>query len=268
MNSKILLFLLALSFFITPAFSQTQPLISISTSSNSYEAGETIVIAGEVATVILDTPVTISIFQELKLIQIAQLQVAQDGTFTHTIIAEGPQWKNEGEYVIRAQYGEGNVAEVSFQFFKKYSSQDTSNTFEVDAGSSGTFDVEYTIRGGIIKDMIVDSDIFALIVIIDSGGDGSITLDLPRSSIEAKKSDGSDDIFIILIDGIEVPYQESQTSDNTRTITVEFEEGDSDIEIIGTFIIPEFGTITSLILVLSIISMIIVSTNRKLLAKI
>jgi len=116
-----------------------------------------------------------------------------------------------------------------------------------------------------VKDMIVDSEIFALIVIIESTGDGSVTLDLPREFIDATKSDGSDDLFIILIDGIEVIYDESITNENTRTITIQFEQGDSDIEVIGTFIIPEFGTIASLILAVSIISVIILSTKKKIL---
>jgi len=79
-----------------------------------------------------------------------------------------------------------------------------------------------------------------------------------------KKTDKSDDDFIILIDGMEVNYDESITNENTRTITIQFEQGDSDIEIIGTFIIPEFGTIASLILAVSIISVIILSAKKKM----
>ena len=211
--------------------------ISLSLSNSSYEEGETIVISGKVSTIIFDAPMTINIFNQGNLIEIAQLVVAQDGSFTHTILAQGPQWQNEGDYTVRASYGEGNIAEANFEFFKQIAIADTSDFFEVNAGSSGTFDVEYIIRGGTVKDMIVDSQIFALIVVIESTGDGSLTVDLPRESIDATKSDGSDDLFIILIDGIEVIYDEAITNENTRTITIQFEEGDSDIKIMGTFII-------------------------------
>jgi len=262
-NPKVFFFVIILFFFTTPSFAQ-EPLLSVNVSNNSFEEGETIVISGKVSTIILETPVTIQIFNEGNLIEIAQLVIAQDGSFTHTIIAQGPQWQNEGDYTVRALYGEGNIAETNFEFFKELTIIDTSDFFEVDAGSSGTFDIEYIIRGGTVKDMIVDSEIFALIVIIESAGDGSLTLDLPRESIDATKSDGSDDLFIILIDGIEVIYDESITNENTRTITIQFEEGDSDIEVIGTYIIPEFGTIASLILAFSIISVIILSTKKKM----
>ena len=263
MNSKIFFFVIILFFFTTPSFAQ-EPILSVNVSNDSFEEGDTIVISGKVTTIILDTPVNIQIFNVGNLIDIAQLVVAQDGSFTHTILAEGPQWQSEGDYTVRAAYGEGNIAEASFEFFKQIAITDTSEFFEDDDGSSGTFDVEYIIRGGTVKDMIVDSEIFALIVIIESIGDGSLTVDLPRESIDATKSDGSDDLFIILIDGIEVIYDEAITNENTRTITIQFEQGDSDIEIIGTFIIPEFGTIASLILAVSIISVIILSTKKKM----
>jgi predicted secreted protein with PEFG-CTERM motif len=262
-NSKIFFFVIILFFFTTPSFAQ-ESILSVNVSNDSFEEGDTIVISGKVSIIILETPVTIQIFNEGNLIEIAQIVVAQDGSFTHTILAEGQLWQNEGDYTVRAAYGEGNIAEASFEFFKQIAITDTSEFFEVDAGSSGTFDVEYIIRGGTVKDMIVDSEIFALIVIIESAGDGSLTLDLPRESIDATKSDGSDDLFIILIDGIEVIYDEAITNEDTRTITIQFEEGDSDIEVIGTYIIPEFGTIASLILAVSIISVIIFSAKKKM----
>ena len=263
MNPKVFFFVIILFFFATPSFAQ-ESLLSVNVSNNSFEEGETIVISGKVSTIILETPVTIQIFNEGNLIEIAQIVVAQDGSFTHTIIAQGPQWQNEGDYTVRATYGEGNTAEANFEFFKQLAIIDTSDFFEVDASPYGTFDVEYIIRGSTVKDMLVDPEIFALIVIIESTGDGSLTLDLPRESIDAKKSDGSDDIFIITIDDMEVSYEELITNEKTRTITIQFEEGDSDIIVIGTQIIPEFGTIASLILAVSIISVIILSTKKKM----
>jgi len=262
-NPKVFFFVIIVFFFATPSFAQEPILVEVSNSS--YEEGDTIVISGKVFPVIAGSEVTISIFNEGNLIEIRQLVVAQDGSFTATILAVGQVWQNEGDYTVRAAYGVDNIAEANFEFFKQIAIADTSDFFEVKVpGSSATFDVEYIIRGGTVKDMIVDSEIFALIVVIESIGDGSLTVDLPRESIDAIKSDGSDDLFIILIDGIEVIYDEAVTNEDTRTITIQFEEGDADVEIIGTYIIPEFGTMASLILVVSIISVIILSTKKKM----
>ena len=264
MNSKIIFALCTLfSLAVLPVMAQEESLLQITTDDKSYVGGDTIVISGSVSTVIVGEPVTLQIFHKGNVVDIAQFDVAEDGSFTHTVLAEGPLWANEGDYLARAYYG-GHISETEFNFITKKEIPETTDIFEVDAGEFGTFDVEYTIRGGEVKDMLVDHDIFALIVIIESDDDGTISLDLPRESIDAKKQGGGDDTFIILIDGMEVPYQESITNDDSRVITINFEEGDSDIEIIGTFVIPEFGVIVSLVLVAGITTTILFSRKAQL----
>jgi len=266
MKQYIIVFLasMILSLSTFSAFAQTNELLSVITSENSYEEGDTIVISGNVTAVILDTPVTLQIFREGNLVEIAQITVAQDGKFTHTIRAEGQLWQKDGEYIVRASYGANYMVETNFEYKTKLSVIETTDIFEVDAGSYGTFDVHYTIRGATVKSMIIDPEIFALIAILETENDGYITLDLPRESIDAKKNDSTDDSFIILIDGVEVPYKEIATDVDSRKITIEFEEGDSDIEIIGTFVVPEFGSIAMLILIVGIISIILVSSKYRI----
>ena len=265
MISKTLLIAAAMTVFILPAYSQS--LLTLSVSEEVFFEGDIIVISGNVSTVIQDTPVTIQMIHigqndEESIVQIAQIDVAKDGTFSHTVKAEGPQWRTEGEYVVRGFYGIDSVADVYFSFFKK--EQDVANIFEVEKpDQTGTFDIEYLIRGGNVTNIIVDQEFFELIVLIEPTSDGAITLELPRTAIDAKKSDGTDDVFIVLIDGVEVPYTEQNDAD-TRTITIEFEETDSDIEIIGTFVIPEFGAMASLVLVTAILSVIIISKKKLL----
>ena len=133
--------IIGLMISITPAFAQSGNLLFVETSEATYEEGDTVVISGNVSTVILDTPITIQIFYGSTLVEIAQLDVGQDGSYTHTILAEGPLWKGDGEYIVRVSYGQGNVAEVSFNFITEKAVPVTTNIFEVDAGNSGTFDV-------------------------------------------------------------------------------------------------------------------------------
>lgn len=212
--------------------------ISVNTNSKSYQEGDTIVISGTVSNTSYEK-VTIQIFNQGNLVDIAQVIVAKDGSYSHTIISERPYWAKAGEYTITASFGEGDIAETTFNFSLK-SGVSTSNIFEVDAGNQGTFDVGYSISGGVVKNMLVDKDGLSLIAIIESTTSGSISLDIPRESFDAKKQDQTDDTFIIIIDGIEAPYQETKTNSDSRTITINFEQGDSDIRIIGTFVIGEF----------------------------
>jgi len=246
---------------IGTAFAQ-ESLISVQTDDNNYDEGDTILISGKVPIIVGSTPVTLQLFYEGNLVDIAQITVAQDGSYSHTVIAEGPLWKKQGNYTVRVSYGEGNIAESEFAYSPKSNVADTTTNFEVDAGSHGTFDVKYTIKGGIINNMIVDSDSFALIVQIDAIDDGTITLELPKEFIGAEKQDGEDDIFIILIDGIEVSYQESGVHPESRIITINFEQGDSNIDIIGTYVVPEFSSIVIMVLIVGIMITILTTRNR------
>ena len=261
MNTIIIAgFLIVLISFTLPAFAES--LISIETNSKSYKEGETIIVSGKVTTIIGSTPVTMQIFnEENKFVELAQITVAEDGSYTYTVKAEGPLWTKTGEYITRVLYGEGNIAEARFSYSLKTEKAAT-NIFEVNAGSYGTFDVEYSINGGIVKNMVIDKNNLALIVSIESTDSGTITIKIPRESFDAKKQDSTDEGFIIIIDGIPAPYNETVADANSRTIMINFEKNDSEITIIGTTIIPEFGTIAMMILAIGTISTILLTRKK------
>jgi predicted secreted protein with PEFG-CTERM motif len=105
-------------------------------------------------------------------------------------------------------------------------------------------------------------DAVSLLVYIESTDDGTITLTIPRSVLDATINNG-DDEFFVLVDGEEVNFDEITTSTD-RTLTINFLAGTEEIEIIGTFVIPEFGTIAAMILAVAIISIIAISSKSRL----
>jgi predicted secreted protein with PEFG-CTERM motif len=255
-----LLVILSASAFVSFAYAQECKELCI--ASQFYEQGDAVVISGRFDAVLENTPLIVQVFRDNNRVHIAQVEVSQDGSYTYTLRADGPYFKTNGKYTVQASYGvSGNVYEASFDFQTSESATSTTEIFEVNAGDKGTFDVPYTIRGGTIKSMLVDPDILGLIVSIQSDKDGSITLDLGRQWIDAKKSDGTDDTYIILIDGLEVPYQESSIGPDSRILTIQFQEGDADIEIIGTFVVPEFGSVVLIVLVVAVFS-VVVATRK------
>ena len=242
-------------------------LISVQTDDSTYDEGDIIVISGKIHTIIGETPVTMQLFKDGNMVEIAQIRVSQDGNYSYTIIAEGSMWQNSGEYVVKVTYGEGNIAETTFLSTPDSEVLTTIDIFEVDAGNSGTFDLPYTIRGGTLSDMFIDENIFGLVIQIDASSDGKIVLDLPRKYIDAEKQNGKDEVFIILIekqngDVVETTYNEETSHSEIRTISIDFEEGDSKIQIIGTYVIPEFGTIVMIILTMGIMASVLLTRNR------
>mgnify|MGYP003317228389 FL=1 len=72
-------------------------------------------------------------------------------------------------------------------------------------------------------------------------------------------------IFMVLVDGEEA----NETGVNSavidgNTVVVNFQEGTEQIEIIGTFVVPEFGTIAAMILAVAIISIVAISAKSRL----
>ena len=75
--------------------------------------------------------------------------------------------------------------------------------------------------------------------------------------------DTTEGSFFVLVDDEESVYYSEETSDS-RTLIIPFYNGSEVIEIIGTFVIPEFGTIAAIILAVAITSIIVLSTRSKL----
>ncbi|HLA22687.1 MAG TPA: PEFG-CTERM sorting domain-containing protein, partial [Nitrosopumilaceae archaeon] len=69
--------------------------------------------------------------------------------------------------------------------------------------------------------------------------------------------------YFVLIGGEEASFKETK-SKVSRTLSIGFLAGDTQIEIVGTQIVPEFGPIAALVLAVAIISIIAVSAKTRL----
>ena len=269
-NGRIFCVVLTLTLAICVSFQAAEAVdeISLSTSSNIYYNGDHVVVFGNVSTFFENLPITIQIYQETNLISVAQVPVAKDGTFVSSFYATGSKWKDEGTYTIRAQYTPTQIAETTFEFFSQAIDK-SSAVFPVDIPNSGTFDVGYTVRGGEVKDMVMSQERYSLLVETTMDTNGNLILKLPRNSFDAQNDD-TDTTFIILIskqnnvaaDFTQVEYEEIAVSPDYRTIRIPLEEGDKWIEVIGTYVIPEFGSMVIIILVVAVSSAIIMSKSK------
>ena len=260
--------ILIVSIGMTPAFGQQNP-IDVTTDKASYSEGETIVISGEVRELYSGTPVAVVVVSpNNSIVTIAQVTVGADKKFSTEITAGGTM-KTEGTYTVSVTYGnETRSATTSFEFggvteeetVEEVMSKVTDSTVSVQ-GSVNL--IGYEITGGKILSIIPDVDANSLIISIDATDDGSLTLTIPRSVLDALLGNGDDDDFFVLVDDEEVDFDEV-TSETDRILTIAFPAGAEQIEIIGTFVVPEFGTIAAMILAVAIISIIAISSKSRL----
>ena len=258
-----------ITFGLTPSIAAVEDPISVSTSRDIYYEDDIIIVFGKVTSILNELPVTIQLYHEDNLIAVDQVEIALDGTFATDFRAKGNFWKEDGTYIVRAFYTPEKIAEKTFQFFKKLSGG-TSSLFPVDIPNSGSFDLGYSIIGGEVRDIILNQDNYSLLIEFNAESNGNIVLKLPRENIESKTNDGMDEIFIILISktGLdsenftEVQFEEIETGPDFRTVRIQFEEDDRWIKVIGTYVIPEFGTIVTMILLIAVTTTIVMYKSK------
>ena len=118
--------------------------------------------------------------------------------------------------------------------------------------SADGYCIPYDISGGIVTGAIINMDDNSIIININANDNGTLTVTPSESTQKG--------IFMVLVDG-----EESDDAEiNGNEVTVMFQAGAEEIEIIGTFVIPEFGTIAAMILAVAIISIIAISSKSRL----
>ena len=118
--------------------------------------------------------------------------------------------------------------------------------------------LNYNITGGgSISDIYPDTESDSLVIKMNATEHGMLSIIFPRDIIDAKIG-GMDDSFYVLVDEEEVDFDEIATPVD-RTISVWFPDNTDEIEIIGTFVVPEFGMVSVFVLLFGIITAIAIS---------
>jgi len=231
--------------------------VSVWTDKTEYSHNDMIMVKGQVAHV-SGSPVTVVVVSPLNsIVTIDQINVANDGSYETTLNTAGALWKYDGTYTIKVNYGSpeksykakveltGGV--VSTQIFSTPDKQCGAN----DISASGQC-IPYSISGGIVTGATLNTNDNSIVININAEDDGTLTV-TPSKTVQ-------DGIFMVLVDGEE--WDDVEIVANK--VTVMFPAGTEQIEIIGTFVIPEFGTIAAMILAVAIISIIAISAKSRL----
>ena len=252
---------------ITSAFAAQ---ISIETDSDVYDHSSIITVTGQIANV--DPNYLQAVIQVFapngNIAGVAQPNVDNDGSFVGTFNTSGYGWKNNGAYEITATYL-GIATTISIEIKDTVESatvtaptaaetavaetavDETASLYEFPEGQ-----IAYTITGGIITSIYANADDNSILIEIDTTDDGVLTIALDEGIIKPF----DDGTFFVLINN-ESFFDFTQEGNK---LTIPFHAETERIEIVGSWAIPEFGTIAVMILVVAIVSIIIVSAKTKL----
>ena len=260
--------LILLPFFAGEEFAQENQSLTITTEKESYSAGEPIQITGLVESKVSDFKVTLRVFNPMNnLITIDELDVNDDGTFNGEISTSiGGLWEKDGTYTIIANYYASEVSTIQFEYGVMISAgvQDVVPEFSVTEDEDylqstmlEDYELGYELTGAKIIRITPDTEMKSLIFEIETYSDGELRITLPKDVI-----DTDEEGFFILVDGIETNHEAVSNLENWSFV-IPFSYGSEEIEIIGTFVIPEFGTIAALVLVTAISVIVMISAKNK-----
>ncbi len=247
--------------FVGTAYAQTST-VTVDTDKDSYTAGEDITISGTVTNVQTGEKLLIRVMNPLgALARTEPINVAADGSWTYTYPSGGPLMAASGEYRVIAGY-RGISQETTFDF----DAGTVWRTWTVNIGGN-PYVIRYQISGGSLQTVGADVALSTMTFGISTTGAGNLKLQLPRTVMQALTEEGvptggTDVAYIAFADGIEAEFdEETSPATGTRELSIDFEAGTDEIEVVGTWIVPEFGAIAAIVLAVAIVG-IIVATAR------
>jgi len=248
---------------ITSAFAAP---ISIETDNDVYDHSSIITVTGQIAN--LDPNYLAVALKVLSpngnIMGVAQPEVNSDGSFVGIFNTSSYTWN--GTYKITATYL-GIDTTISIEIKDTVGTGMTAETTaatapiaETEAASFYEFpegQIAYDITCSTTSPSFIgNGDDSTLDIYIDATDDGVLTISLDESIIKPL----DDGTFFVLVNN-ESFFDFTQEGNK---LTIPCNVGDEKISIVGSWAIPEFGTIAVMILVVAIVSIIIVSAKTKL----
>lgn len=256
MKRSLLIIAMMLLLVATPStlsvFAQQQS-ITVSTDSQDYESGDTIIISGDVGIVKANQAILIQVWNPNGVLYRADLvnDISSDGSYTYDLKVGG-KIGISGMYRVVATYDQ-RQGETTFAFTA------------TEAVTNVTIDgKQYPIRvrggGGLpswFRGVSAEPDTKSLVIDLDTTQAEVLEIELDNSLIDTES-----ECFIVHIDGQEVEAQCTPVDQDTTLLTVSIPAGADELKITGSFLVPEFSMI-AIILVLSLAAIVIASRYSK-----
>ncbi len=248
---------------ITSEVSAAGFTITMETDNAVYDHASVITVTGNVEPVDPNgSDVTIIIVRAVPsgIAGIAQVSVNSDGDFSTTINTATGSMKYDTTYLIKAQYVDAEIT-VSIELTaadETYSSESvtaTTVTPETETSLSelvGGGPIEYDLTCSATSPTFwPNADDSTLEIHMEATHDGTLTITLHEEVIKPF----GDGTFFVFVNGEEV----QDFVQDGNTLIIPCKAGDEKIEIVGSWAVPEFGTIAAMILVVAIVAIIAVS---------
>ena len=242
--------------------------ITMETDKDVYDHASVITVTGNVEPIDpngSDVTFIVERVEPIGIADIGQVSVNSDGGFSITINTAANSMKYDTAYLIKAQYVDAETT-VSVELTaadETYSSESvTATTVTPETETSltelvGGGPIEYDLTCSATSPTFwPNADDSTLEIHMEATHDGTLTITLHEEVIKPF----GDGTFFVFVNGEEV----QDFVQDGNTLIIPCKAGDEKIEIVGSWAIPEFGTIATMILIVAIVAIIAVSAKTKL----
>jgi len=250
---------------ITSEVSAVGFTITMETDNTVYDHASVITVTGNVEPVDpngSDVTFIVERAEPIGIADIGQVSVNSNGGFSITINTAANSMKYDTTYLIKAQYVDAETT-VSVELTaadETYSPESVTATTETGTSLTelvGGGPVEYELTCSADSPTFwPNADDSTLEIHMEATHDGILTITLDDEIIKPF----SDGTFFVFVNGEEI----QDFVQDGNTLIIPCKAGDEKIEIVGSWAVPEFGTIAVMILVVAIVAIIAVSAKTKL----
>lgn len=231
--------------------------ITVTTDKTVYVANETVVISGQVNQVqFTNNFVSIEIIDPQGGKTSAMAPLSENGRYSYSLNISSTLHIT-GEHKVIATYGQYNSVALFMVIAHPY-------ILTVEGKSHP---IEYTIESGLLTNITTNVQEKSLMLhIVNSTKASKLGINLPREIIDSQ-SGAVDTPFMVFIDDRQVQFNETKSSSGARTLQISLPYDQSnphgiwDVKIIGTKMVPEFGS--SALAVLAISGIVVSIVVRK-----
>jgi predicted secreted protein with PEFG-CTERM motif len=261
----VAILILAGTGFVSQAFAAFT--ITMETDKDVYDHSSVITVTGQVEPIDergSEVAIIVKSTNPPGVVQIDQIAVNHDGSFSTTIDTANVIMKKDGTDLIYAQYvGAETTVSVELTNAIETSETGTAVTGTAVTGAAGepffklgAGQIEYDITCNATPAFFANEDDDSIVIFLDPTDDGILTITLHEELIKPFE----DGTFVVMVDN-QAMQDFTQVG---NTLTIPCMAGTEKIEIYGSWAIPEFGVIAAMILAVAIVSIIVVTAKTRL----
>lgn len=242
--------------------------ITVWTDSTVYDHHSIIKVSGHLKPQNTVSPILVVVTNPTgNVVSIQQFTSEGDGDFSFELNTQSPLWTQNGDYVLKVQSGvDTRQFKTKFTLVSSLSgavNNCKSDEISTQANNGRIYCIPFKITSGTVTSTkgTLNSDTNTFSFELKGHDISSVILQIPRYVLDSKSSN-ADSVFTVMSNGKMIQPKELESDSISRNIQLDFSTTNKvTINVIGTHAIPEFGSITLLILIGSIMSILVISKS-------